>query len=1148
MASHESTEVYDLLLLVDATSSMTNYLQSLRISLPKVLSLSNLTDSFERIGLLAYRDYTEVHAVENPILEWSGWYQHGAAESSGNTTAHELVAKAASIQAYGGGDFPEATKTGLARAYSLMREDATTIILLYTDAPPHCWTVADKERRGNYYAEQAALKKADSYEGSGLYFTDWVAGCKQLHNGPRKAHVFCFLDEILGSNTLHFGYYLYLSTITRGACLYLNDTAPHNIARVTVDVLLAWMGTEKASAGKEILPATLVRYKSGKGIRKIVDEKDPIANAYFWSQDPSEKASTTMGNKQYLVSKVKQEMEENRAKAPVNPDVLRKYLPKKKTPVADFARRYVTDEGYRKIVVHELQNIIETDVTSISLNPVFGSLWRTVCNDRTLHVRNELLAAFSLSVDRIHNADEKTRMKNWLEESYDFSAEILDTIEAVRAEQRFPCVYLDPTIEFLPAKTKGDKAEEDDDRRITAFRRDELLEIGRSCDRRILRRLGKILTQLTYIESADELPTHIAATSNAEVPRIPVSLASKEYEWQFWRILLHTVLPGTMLATRPAMVLAALAIRIGLKPLFPTAASALLFWRDKWNDPEVPETWSVGCLGLLLDADAEYRKQGDHNGSAVSGDSELLLPSDRELFTNLVAYKLAEANLLTTLEAKISWTPSKTQSSIGHVEKCTQCKHPRSITIMVPNSGGKCGLCVVSEWKDEAQKQRNIQANITDSGNASWVECSVSTCRAQYVCYNPTKLNVRPKCHYCRSQSSLPAQKRSWDPAPTLECGQCLSKIIWPHEWRTSAPNPFICFACNSGRKTVVSVDTNAAQLSKENGQTWLLENKNDTLKQPFKGSLFRTISTVGQKAFMENVRILPTYDSEQILTLRGKPIQNQTALKDSLLSWIRRRAIGKTPCSLCFSELPNARLLPACRRHGCNQLICESCLNGWYGLNSVGHIINIAALFCPFCRRPPSSRTLAAYGKGIHAVGDLMAALKEKGKWIHAWCRRCGRARRYMERQCAQDAPPGVERWMCEECNDAVMEEARIAEEEARQALMLAAQLELAEQRQQRSEAERALELARRRRRELEYPVKKCPGCGTLSQKTTGCDHVTCPVPRCGTHWCWNCTLIFSPEKIYAHMQKTHGGWDAGAWGHGGYNAEGDVGLPEED
>ncbi len=1134
MASESAAEVYDLLILVDATYSMSNYLESLKTSLPRVIAISNLTNSFERIGLLAYRDYTESDRQKDGMLEWSGWYSQNA-NLGGTATAETLMATAAGLEPIGGGDYPEATKTGFARACSLMREDATTIILVYTDAPPHCHMVADKDHNSNWRREQAALKLSKSYDGFGPQFVDWVAACKYLHQGPRKAHVFCFLDAYLKENSQYSGYYTYLSTITRGACFGLTDQKPHSIAQVTVDVLLAWMGTEKAGVEKTTMPAKLMRYKLGHEIKQIKDESDKTANRYFWGNYASGPTGRREPNS-YDTAEAKKTLQGNLAEAAVDSEVLKKYLPKKKTPLGDFALRYAKDAQYKKLVVEQLKQIIETDVTSMSLNPVFGTLWRAVCNDRENPARDDLITAFGLHVDKIKNDEEKAHMKNWLEESYDYAADILDAIEAVPADKRFPCVFLDPTIEFQPAKKKGEKEDEDEDpenRPITAFRRDELLEIGRSCDGRILRRLGKVLTRITYVESEADLPGHIAATTNKEVPKMPLVLASKEEGWKFWKMLLHVVLPGTMLSARPATVLAALAIRIGLQPLFKPAYAAMLFWRDKWNNLEVPETWNSSCLGLLLDADAEYRKQMEGEEKDAQTSEGLLLESDRKLFAKLVDYQHASANLLTTLTANIGWTPDKTQMPVGPVVTCRGCEFPRSITIMAEKSGGKCGLCVIEDWESAEHKKKSVEAQVTKEdtagSKATWVECSVRTCRAQYVCYNPEALNVRAKCHYCRLQTGLPESRRSDNPAPTLECTKCLSKVIWPTEWRGQAATPFLCTACTNDRKTIVSVDTNAEQLCKDHGTKWLLRNDNNTLIEPLKRSLFFTISNAGQEAFLKNVEVLPKLKKPVVLTIRGKQIRNQDELIAQLQSWIRRRQAEKEYCSLCFSMFSKKRLFPACRRRGCHQEICEGCLQGWYGLNSPGTIINTAALFCPFCRRPPAARTLASYGMGIHAVGDLRVAVEERGQWIHAWCYECGKARQYMERECARGAPEPIENWRCESCDASALEAARVAEEEARAALALtqqmAALMETEERAAREADARLRLNAAAARRRELQIPVKKCPKCETPTQKTYGCDHMTCPIPRCHTHWCWSCGKAFSANSIYEHMDKAHGG-----------------------
>jgi hypothetical protein len=233
---------------------------------------------------------------------------------------------------------------------------------------------------------------------------------------------------------------------------------------------------------------------------------------------------------------------------------------------------------------------------SMSLQ-VFGSLWRAVCNDRENEAREELITAFGLQIDRISNADEKGRIKIWLEESYDYTAEVFEAISSVSQAQRFPCVCLDPTL-FFTREAADNQGESCEDKVISSFTREELLEIGRSCDYRILRRLGRVLTRLTYINSAEDMPAHIAAAPDAETPRIPIALATKAHNRKFWRILLHIVVPGTMLSARPAALLAALSIRMGFQPLIDAAEQEMLIWRDRWNNIEVPENWSVSCLSF----------------------------------------------------------------------------------------------------------------------------------------------------------------------------------------------------------------------------------------------------------------------------------------------------------------------------------------------------------------------------------------------------------------------------------------------------------------------------------------------------------------------------------------------------------------------
>lgn len=269
-----SEELYDLLILVDATYSMSSYLESLRTTLPQVISISSLTDCFSRIGLLAYKDY-----CDEELLTWSGWLT--TSDQSISDQKVDLLKSARNLYPMGGGDGPEATKTGLARAYELMRANATTIILLYTDAPPH--TLANgslTDRSSNLKPEQDALKKEDSYGGSGPRFLDWVSAAKTLRHGEKRAQVFSILEKNMVFP--YAGFYNYLSTITGGAAFYLDDSKPAAISKVTVEVLLGWMGVEKAGADASLqFPAFLTRYVEIEGVDKVKDENDERAASFF---------------------------------------------------------------------------------------------------------------------------------------------------------------------------------------------------------------------------------------------------------------------------------------------------------------------------------------------------------------------------------------------------------------------------------------------------------------------------------------------------------------------------------------------------------------------------------------------------------------------------------------------------------------------------------------------------------------------------------------------------------------------------------------------------------------------------------------------------------------------------------------------------
>lgn len=636
-------------------------------------------------------------------------------------------------------------------------------------------------------------------------------------------------------------------------------------------------------------------------------------------------------------------------------------------------------------------------------------------------------------------------------------------------------------LNFAPSTTNVNEGE--GNKQITDLTRLELQEIGRSCEFKILRLLGRTLTQLSYFESEADMPTHIAAANSSEVPRIPMVLASDEHKNQFWRVLLHVIRPGTMLSARAGALLAALSLRLGVEPLTQVAEYEMLRFRDKWNNLDIPENWSLGCLSLLMDADNAYRQR---HGITTAESSSLLNGTDRALFEHLASFKLLELNLRHPLNAALGWKPEKTAVAQGPVIVCQSCQYPRSVTIM--GHRGKCGLCASTDSVEDrkAHIEHGVSKTDNESTPVAWVECCVQSCRAQYVVYNPGHLKLLPKCYYCR----VKCDSEEKQPAPYIECTKYLNRIVWPEEYRLASfsLSTYLCPACTSGHKTIVDLETTAKDISAENTFAWLITDTEHPNEDPFTNrSLHHTVSTIGPDQFLSRIHLFPPLQTQ--LTLSGKTIQNTTSLLQILQNRITNRKTETLQCSLSFSFSRPSSIFPACGRHGCHQRIYNTCLAGWYGFNAAGRTINTAALSCPFKTESPH---IIQIRNGHPRRRKPARAVEDSGEWIYAWCLACGFAKQYMERVCARGAPDEVVDWRCEDCN---VVPAGAGPDDAHKV--------------------------------GKNVIKPCPGCGTMTEKTMGCDHIQCPA--CGAHWCYFCGGDFPETEIYRHMDEAHGDWYGG-------------------
>ncbi|KAL2177521.1 uncharacterized protein P884DRAFT_299914 [Thermothelomyces heterothallicus CBS 202.75] len=284
---------------------------------------------------------------------------------------------------------------------------------------------------------------------------------------------------------------------------------------------------------------------------------------------------------------------------------------------------------------------------------------------------------------------------------------------------------------------------------------------------------------------------------------------------------------------------------------------------------DIPETWNVNCLSLLLEADQKFRL-AVVEGHPGAGSKALLTEEDRELFDVLVSYKLLEMNVDMELMAEVGWTPEKNKAPLGPVMTCQICQFPRSVTVMADNH--VCGPCAETHvWDSKEVKEAFIKGGVsaadTDTTLGTW---TLTT-------------------------------------APCVECTKCKSRVIWPAAYRPSSfdPSTYQCPACTAGTpSTIVTAEATPCILASENGTAWLLRNEGATIREP-----------------------LPIPHN---LRRRRIPVHNAAALAATLRQWIAARRIQARACSLCFASAAHRDLRLACGgRKGCRERICGECARG---------------------------------------------------------------------------------------------------------------------------------------------------------------------------------------------------------------------------
>src|SRR5262249_13132588 len=134
---------------------------------------------------------------------------------------------------------------------------------------------------------------------------------------------------------------------------------------------------------------------------------------------------------------------------------------------------------------------------------------------------------------------------------------------------------------------------------------------------------------------------------------IPLSLPPRD----FFRILPHLVVPGTLYPYRAASITAILALVTGVPFLRGPATELLSTQKGKWLNVEIPENVSFDCARLLL--------------SAPEG--VVLTKEEKSVYGAMRRYKLIELNLESSIDARVPWTPKKTRGVGDRKVQCKKC-------------------------------------------------------------------------------------------------------------------------------------------------------------------------------------------------------------------------------------------------------------------------------------------------------------------------------------------------------------------------------------------------------------------------------------------------------------------------------------------
>ncbi|CVK86507.1 uncharacterized protein FMAN_06222 [Fusarium mangiferae] len=493
-------QTHDMMIVFDAETGRAAGVTELKKAITDIINFVSVADCFDRIGVLAYRNYDY---ADEKVIEWSGWCRPSSRSSP--LSADQLLKFVEDLEMPTVGSASKsncASKAALANAYLQMRSNGT-VVLLYAHAPP---MLGLEDISGPYYrAEQEFLPK--KYGKLGDCFKNWIncanglAGTARVASGLKKAVVFSFTlgsAHNLNDDTSYWSPYLYLSAVTQGN-LFRTIYSRRVIFRLTIGLLLFWM---RADGNIDIPESIRISYTFDPDLLYTVSEAN---------------LATLCGSNYSNITPTKPTMLHNEIPLLLHGDVITHQKQANKLTSRNVAREYINGTAlYKDFIAKHLNRIIKTNVSGIAFHPLYGQLFRTVCEKQTGDkVKTALLQEFRAQVNLIADDKDKRQTQNWLEESYTLFHEINEKISALPAHLQFPLVYIPP---------------DQDDSGLTRI---QLLSMWESCDMDTLKPLGDILSQVHYVKEEKDMPDNKSRLWPCLAPRIPLALMGNKDPGKF---------------------------------------------------------------------------------------------------------------------------------------------------------------------------------------------------------------------------------------------------------------------------------------------------------------------------------------------------------------------------------------------------------------------------------------------------------------------------------------------------------------------------------------------------------------------------------------------------------------------------------------